>query len=212
MTESPTAHPLAWPVTRPRTKHREKGGFCTTKRSGTSAIGTRSPAKPVTLAEARERLARELDRLDARAPILSSNVELRLDGQPRSGQPEPTDPGIAVYFQLRGKPMVMACDRYTEVAQNIAAVAAHIEATRRIERYGVASAEEMFTGFQALPAPMVVDDWRGALGNPRTLAEAEAAYRERIRTAHPDAGGSHAQAAALNAAIARARAELQGDR
>ena len=61
----------------------------------------------------------------------------------------------------------------------------------------------------ALPAPLVVDDWRTVLGNPATLAEAEANYRERMRTAHPDVGGSHAKAAALNEAIRLARQVLK---
>lgn len=209
MTDAPSAFPLSWPVGRPRAKTRVKGAFSTLGRSDRPETG-RAKAKPLTLFEARSRLARELDALRARFPVLSSNVELRIDGQPRSGLSEPRDPGVAVYFQLHDKPIVMACDRYTEVAQNIAAIAGHIEATRRIERYGVASAAQMFEGFLALPAPMVVDDWRGPLGNPATLAEAETAYRERIRAVHPDVGGSEAQAAVLNVAIRMARKELGG--
>jgi hypothetical protein len=163
----------------------------------------------LTLVDAWERIARECDALAARGPVLSSNVELRLNGQPRAGQPEPADPAAALYFQLDGKPVVLACDRYTEVAQNVAAIAAHIEASRRIERYGVATMEQMFTGFLALPAPLAVNDWRAELGNPTTLAAAEAVFRDRMRTAHPDAGGSHARAAALTEAIRLAREALR---
>jgi hypothetical protein len=134
-------------------------------------------------------------------PVVSSNQ--------RDSRAEPRDePGVAVYFQLDGKPMVLACDRFTSLTQNIAAVAAHIEATRRIDRYGVGTAAQMFAGFLALPAPMVVDDWRSVLGNPTDLVQAEQAYRVRRRTAHPDVGGSHAEMAALNAAIDLARKVL----
>ena len=206
MTEAPQAYPLAWPAGRPRAKSREAGRFATTLRNGP---GETTP-RPLTLAEARVRLTRELDLLGARLPVLSSNVTLRQDGQPRSGLAEPGDPGVAVYFQLDRKPVVLACDRYTTVAQNIAAIAAHIDATRRIERYGVATLEQMFAGFVALPAPIAPDDWRSALGNPRSLDEAEAAFRERMRRAHPDVGGEHTAAAALNAAIRRAREQLRG--
>lgn len=206
MADAPAAYPLAWPAGRPRAKSRVEGQFATTGRN--TPDGPKKP-KPLTLAEARARLAQQLDLLHGRSPILSSNVELRIDGAPRSGMPEPRDPGVAVYFTLDSKPIVLACDRYTNVAQNIAAIAAHIDATRRIERYGVGTMAQIFTGFLALPAPMVVDDWRAALGNPDTLAEAEAAYRERMRQAHPDAGGSAAAAATLNAAIKRAREELR---
>lgn len=207
MTDAPAAFPLAWPQDRPRTKLRTIGRFSTTRRN---ADQNSHKSKPVTLAEARARLAEELDRLNGRSPILSSNVELRIDGNPRSGLPEPRDPGVAVYFQLKDKPIVLACDRYNEVAQNVAAIAAHIDAIRRIERYGVATTEQMFTGFLALPAPIVVDDWRAALGNPASLPEAEAAFRERIAEVHPDRpGGSHAAAAILTAAIGLARKALQ---
>ncbi len=207
MPAAPTAFPLAWPPGRARTpaRLREKGTFAT---KGRNQPGERK-AKPVTLAEARDRLAHQCDQLGARLPVLSTNIELRLDGRPRSGAPQPHDPGVAVYFQLGGKPVALACDRYTEVAQNVAAVAAHIEASRRIERYGVATTAQMFEGFMLLPAPLVIDDWRAELGNPATLAEAEAEYRARIRTAHPDAGGSAARAAALNQAIRLARTVLR---
>jgi len=75
-----------------------------------------------------------------------------------------------------------------------------------MERHGAKQMiKAMFRGFQALPSP---DDWRAILGNPQTLAEAEAAYRDRARSAHPDAGGSHDTMARLNAARDAARREL----
>lgn len=60
----------------------------------------RQPPDGVALA----RLKEELGRLGARYPVVSSNVELRRDGLPLSGRPEPHDPGVAVYFQLAGRP------------------------------------------------------------------------------------------------------------
>jgi hypothetical protein len=195
MVDAPSAFPLAWPPGRPRTATRIEGKF-----HGTSNEGPYRQTVDLTLDKARRRLRNELVRLGARLPVLSSNDR---------GRGEPRDPGVAVYFQLDGRPMVMACDRFTSLTQNIAAIAAHIDASRRIDRYGVATTAQMFAGFLALPAPLVVDDWRSALGNPTTLAEAETAFRERIRTAHPDAGGSHAQAAALTEAIRLAREALK---
>lgn len=80
---------------------------------------------------------------------------------------------------------------------------------RRWYEASTTTTEQVFTGFLALPAPMVVDDWRSALGDPKTMAEAEGQFRERIKRAHIDAGGSSAAMAVLTAAIARAREALQ---
>ena len=129
MGDAPSAFPLAWPVGKPRTPtHARKNGRF-------SKYG-----QSMTNATAAERVEAELDRLGARYPLISSNVEVTLSGRLRSGARTPEDPGICIYFQLSGKPYAMACDRYTTVADNLAAVAAHIDATRAIERHGVASA------------------------------------------------------------------------
>jgi hypothetical protein len=139
------AFPLAWPDGWPRAKGRQRASF---KRQG-----DRGWMEALTVAIARKRLGDELDRLGARYVTLSTNLELRLDGQPRSGQPEPYDPGAAVYFHLQGKPIALACDKWDRVADNIAAIAKHIEAMRGMDRWGVGSAARAFAGYERLPAP-----------------------------------------------------------
>lgn len=210
MTETPAAYPLAWPSTWPRTPagRRAPAKFRSTQaKSGT--YGNYREASEIKMTDARDRLQRELDLIRAQSQILSTNVQLRLDGLPRAGQSEPHDPGVAVYFSLNGRPIVLACDRWTRVAGNIAAIAAHLDAMRGMDRWGVGSVEQLFTGYAALPAPLAPDDWRTLLRNPTTLAAAEATYRELMRAAHPDTGGSQAAAATLNAAIAEARRHLK---
>lgn len=193
MDQTVPAYPLAWPSGWPRARSRQRAPFGTTSRSRN---GSRDP---LTVAEARGRLSEELDRLGARYVTLSTNIELRLDGQPRSGQPEPRDPGVAVYFQLKGKATVLACDKWDRAADNIAAVAKHIEALRGIDRWGVGSVEQAFAGYQALPEP---EQWWQVLGiSPvATTDDITRAYRTKAREAHPDAGGSDAAMARLNAA------------
>ena len=187
------AYPLQWPATWPRARYRTRAAFGTT---GRSREGFK---QSLTVAEARERLSDELDKLNARYVTLSTNMELRLDGAPRSGQSEPGDVGVAVYFQLAGKDTVLACDKWDRVADNIAAIAKHIDALRGMERWGVGTAAQAFAGYQALPAP---EQWWQVLGvNPEASPEhINAAYRQHARTAHPDTGGSTAAMARINAA------------
>lgn len=202
------AYPLQWPVARRRTISRRFGHFHKKERpAGQSWAST----KDISIADAMNRLRDELVRLGAsRDWVLSANLVLNRDGSPKSNQRSPADPGVALYFNLDGKPICMPCDTYTEVEQNIVAIAKHIEATRAIERYGVASLAEMFTGFEALPAPgqHARRHWRDVLGVvPRDLVlngrtnMVDALYRERAKEAHPDRpGGSHDRMAELNQA------------
>lgn len=207
------AYPLQWPLSRPRTKTPTRAAFGKkVTRIGHSSDWSEKAS--LTVADALGRLQREIDLLGARNYVLSSNVQLRLDGLPRSGQPEPADRGVALYFTLSGKPHCLPCDRYDRVADNIAAIAKHIEATRAIERYGVASIAEMFTGFMALPEPGAKKSWREILGfSPNLTPSAgtvEDQFRRLAKKHHPDAGGSNELMAELNAARAAALKEIGG--
>lgn len=90
----------------------------------------------------------------------------------------------------------MAIDLYTKVEQNLAALARTIDSMRAIERHGGAAIiERAFTGFAALPAPIIMGSerpWHEVLGVDflATLEEVDAAYRQLRSTRHPDRGGS----------------------
>lgn len=188
MTES---YPLQWPAGRPRTPtFRHEAGRFSTRGHG------------LTIGQAMERLQGELDRLGARNFVLSANLVRNLNGSPKNNQSQPADPGVALYFQLNGKPHCLPCDRYSRIEQNIAALAAHIEATRAIERYGVADTAQMFAGFVALPQPGSRRPWWEILGVSQhaSIDQISAAYREKAKSAHVDAGGSNAAMTTLNVA------------
>jgi hypothetical protein len=182
------AYPLSWPAGWKRAHWRKSAPF-------------RSGGVDMTIATARKRLADQLDLLRADNVILSTNVELRADGQPRSDRRTPDDPGVAVYFNLKGRKTVLACDKWDTVADNIAALAKHIDAMRGMDRWGVGTLEQAFTGYAALPAP---DPWweiLGLSGPTRSAETIRKAWATASRDAHPDRpGGSHDKQARVNAA------------
>lgn len=191
MNDEARRFPLSWPLRRPRCTDRIYGRFHGTATGYYPSGGKFSRNTDLTIAAAINRVQEELDRIGAHDVVLSSNLQTRLDGLPRSGQAQPNDPGVCLYFKLKGKPHALPCDRYTKVEQNIAAVAAHIEATRAIERYGVADMAEMFTGFQAISHESH-RSWRDVLGCPncKTIDSAEHHYRRARALSHPDRGGT----------------------
>lgn len=209
MSAFPQRHPLTWPANWPRTAAaaRKTAPFRSTR---TTDNYRRSV--DLTTADAIGRLASEMRRLGVASDdwLISSNAELRIDGWPKSDR-EPADPGVAVYFRLKKQDRVLACDGYRRLAGNIAAIAAHIEALRAIERYGVGTLEQAFAGYAALPAKGTT--WRTTLGfepDARvTAADIDRAFRDRARGAHPDRqGGSHDAMASLTAARAEGLREV----
>jgi hypothetical protein len=142
------AYPLQWPegVDRTHPSKRELARF--SKKTG-ERIATQ---RRLTVADALQRLHDEIGpkKLPAKHLVVSSNVPTRQDGLPYSNAREPDDPGVAVYFQLAGEPHCLPCDTFTRVADNIAAIAGHIEAGRKQQRYGVASVQQMYAGFRVI--------------------------------------------------------------
>src|SRR4051812_25772458 len=120
-------YPLSWPVGWKRTPahNRKPARFAKgtttysnwTDAAGQTRVSTSRGSKELSVADATDRLRAELRRLGVGDNfILSSNVQLRNDGLPRSNQSAPADPGVAVYFKLKGKPRCFACDTWTRVA------------------------------------------------------------------------------------------------
>jgi hypothetical protein len=184
-----TAYPLAWPAGLPRTEPhlRARSGFSQTVKTATDF------------------LMGEISRMGGQYGVLSTNIELRRDGLPYSGQKPPLDVGVAVYFLRKGKQMTFACDRWDRVQDNIHAIAKTIDAIRGIERWGSSDMmERAFAAFEALPAP---EQWWQVLGvrADATVFEIDRAYRDLAKTAHPDQGGSDHEMARLNAAREQGR-------
>lgn len=180
------AFPLSWPEHWPRSKRRANASFQS------------------SLSSARDHLMNELRLMGAAYVVLSSNLALRQDGLPYASQRQPVDPGVAVYFQWNERQMVLACDCWNKVEDNLRAIGKTVDALRGIERWGASDMMgRAFSGFQALPptgdAPLSCWD---ILGVPRGSSNEDiaAAYRHLAKTAHPDRGGTRAQWDTLKAA------------
>jgi hypothetical protein len=197
-----TNYPLAWPAGWRRTKSRKDANF---KRGG----------QRLSIADGVKRVIEQL-RLFGIPDwniVVSTNVKPRLDGLPLSNQVEPQDPGVAVYWKKEKDTQhkVMATDRYVKMADNLAAIAATLDAMRAIERHGGAVImERAFTGFLSLPAP---NTWRAVLSFQESeepdLETVRNMYRNLAREVHPDLGGTDARMAELNWAMAEAEKELR---
>lgn len=201
------AYPLQWPDGWPRTKthNREDGRSRFQKGHWQNRTYT-------TINTTRVQLAEELERLGARNVVLSTNVELRLDGQPYSNRRPPDDPGIAVYFSLDGEPMVMAQDAFQRVPDNIRSLTLAIEGMRQMQRHGGGTMlKRAFSGFTALPPPdqmsMIVTEppknWWDVLGvaHDASWAVIKGAHRGLVM----EAGGSTTE---INAAFDAAKKAL----
>lgn len=187
---APTAYPLQWPAGWPRTQSRQPW-------AGRSA--------PPALAPALKELQDELRRLGASGIVLSSNVTL--------GNDRPADPGVVAYCVYDKMSIAIPCDRWNSVAGNCRAIALTIEAMRGMERWGAKHMiRAMFQGFTALPAAGPGQrHWRAVFGagdGPIAREWITVRHRELARSLHPDAGGTDAQMAELNAARDQALAEV----
>lgn len=199
---STTAFPLVWPENWPRTPYH--------KRETSHRFGGR--VYSLTFDHARQQLLEELGRLHARNIVLSTNVPLRQDGQPYAGAATArlNDPGVAVYFTLKGQPRAMARDGFTNIAANMRSLFLAIEGLRQMERHGGSyMMERAFSGFAALPAPDSKKPWREVFGvKPEWKGDIGALFREKARARHPDSGGDHTLMAELNVAYTEAKREL----
>ncbi len=171
--ESIRSYPLYWPEGWPRAQaHHVKHA-----RFGDHSV-----------AEGRRVVADQVRLFGGNNLIISSNLELRLDGNPRSNQKQPTDRGVAIFFKRRDQDVALACDIYTTVEDNLWALCRTLDALRQIERDGSPSLiNRAFKGFAALPDPDA-RKWFEVLNVPETASneEVKRAYFEFARKYHPD--------------------------
>jgi hypothetical protein len=225
MDETRNAYPLEWPVGWKRTDaSRRTYGKFNKKETAWNTERTSSwlKTKNLSIIDGVQRILESLKLMGIERDevVISTNVRVRLDGLPRSGEREPDDPGAAVYWRDYGavatghQTRCMAIDRYTTVADNLAAIAATLDAMRAIERHGGAEVlDRAFTGFAALPEK-ATEPWRDVLeldrNAPVTAEVVQTRFRVLAQKNHPDLGGDRDQFERVVAARDQALREVAG--
>lgn len=209
MNKPTEAFPLSWPTGWKRTptweRSRAKFGKNSFVDRGTDAAGKRlgwNSKSQLSIGQGTDRVLKVLEQMGFnKSVVISSNLELRNDGLPRSGQRAPDDPGVSVYWGTGRSARCIAVDRYDRVADNLAAIAATLEAMRAIERHGGAAIlDRAFTGFTALPAPEQPWQVLGLATSKPTREQIDDAYRALAMKHHPDRGGDPQEMARINSA------------
>jgi len=169
---------------------RRKVGYCLDHRAADSGLNAALGNVENSLRRFGEATGKKVAEI-----VISSNYSL--------GTRSPADPGVAVWFQWDGSERCIAVDRYPKLEHNLQAIHHVLEARVTEARHGgLRIVQQTFTGFIALPPPKDQRQWWEVLGVPQgaNAGQIEKAYREKARTAHPDAGGDADNMAELNAA------------
>lgn len=174
------AYPLHWPAGYPRAPKRKDSRFKN------------------TLAGARDFVKGEVKRLNGTGLVISTNLPVRNDGELYAdvARYRIDDPGVAVYFTRDKQQVCLCCDTYTRVWENLQAIGRTIEALRQIDRDGVSDfLNRAFSGFKALPERASGKNCWDVLGISQTkdLNAINQRYRELVKAAHPQNGGSQEQ-------------------
>lgn len=197
-------YPLQWPETWPRTENWKRA----------------RPKFRAMFVRDRNAVIKQLQMRRASQIVITSDLPTRNDGLPYANA-NCQDPGIAVWWVEKGREQVIACDRWNHVVFNLRAIDMSLEALRGLDRWGASEmVERAFAGFAALPpgTPPPQRSWRyvfdvatnlnDVLSKADIMALVRQRHRDAIKSAHPDAGGSHERAAELNVALAEAEKEL----
>jgi len=181
-----TAGEVDWPEFADRTEPNER------KRTSKYSV-----SKDVAIKRLRRELLERVDADDWR--LSTASPHRKRDGLPYADS-NPDDPAAVVRWSKDGEQFAVACDRYTDVRDNIRTLGLYIEEKRKMSNRPVKTGQDEFATARLPPG----DDEEaivagGAVDEPphEILGVApdapepvvHGAFRELVKTAHPDAGG-----------------------
>jgi len=123
----------------------------------------------------------EVWRLDGDAILIGLGLgaaDITKSGVPRVGATG-SHPGVEVSFDTAKGRLVVPCGTFTHWTDNLRAIAKGLEALRSLDRWGIATAGQQYTGWMALGV--------GDLG--AELVNRHGSIRHALKATHPDHGG-----------------------
>ncbi|MFC7214557.1 J domain-containing protein [Saliphagus sp. GCM10025334] len=178
---------LKWPKSFPRTSPEEREAY-----SGNFRVSTRRAFQNI-LGELQSWDGVTDVQLESAADHLKQNPNL-----PYANATKPDDPGVVAYFTKDGEQMAAACDRWDNLRDNAQDLYHYLHETRMQEQRGTVTAESEYQklrlpsageAVEAAPSPYAVLEVAPAADSD----EIRDAFRERIKEAHPDKGGSESE-------------------
>lgn len=162
----------------------------------------------MSLRKAVQDLEVELDRLGVDEWRLSTGTDHRSDkpSYPYANAPEPDDPAAVVRWTKDGEQYAVGCDSHSRLRDNVRTVGLYVREKRKMEKRPVSTGE---TEFSNLRLPSGEDVPPGGVQRPHQIlgvdpdadsAVVRAAYREKVKAAHPDHGGSASELEAVRRA------------
>jgi len=168
----------------------------------------------VTLARAFADLETELERIGVDDYDYEFDAQQRKRDKRPYARANPDDPGFVLRWSMDGHPYAVACDRYTKLRDNVRTVGLYLHEKRKMEGRPVETGESEFANArlppgEAMPPGGVCRPHHEVLGVDPDASEREirSAYREKLKDAHPDQGGSEREFKAVK----EAKKELLGD-
>lgn len=161
-----------------------------------------------TLADTTKAIVAEMRRMDVddwRASTGSGGAYTKSNGLPKHNA-NPNDPGFVLRWSKDGEQFAVACDAYSRLRDNVRSVYLWVHETRMRGQRPVRTGD---TEFAAARLPAGDEEPVVAQEPPHEILEVapdadegvvQAAWRSKVKQAHPDSGGSQEELQRINAA------------
>ncbi|MFC4436991.1 MULTISPECIES: J domain-containing protein [Natrialbaceae] len=159
---------------------------------------TRNNSFDVSLAKAFDDLEAELSRLDVDDFRYSFDAQQRKRDQRPYARANPNDPSFVLHWSMGGEQYAVACDRFSQLRDNVRTVGLYVREKRKMEQRPVVTGESEFANARLPPAdeePIATEVPPHEILDvaPNTSeSDVRRAFREKVKDAHPDNGGSTA--------------------